>query len=419
MAQKSEFRVAHAYRYDQTNALRWIFSHLWRHRGYFLLSIGLYIVSYISFSLRSGVLIGTAAAEIIAPSGANGLLLVGIAVLVLTLVDGLGQLFASLSIETLAQRLEHNSREELYVSLLGKSQTFHDRQRVGDIMARATDDMQQMNLMINPGVTFIFDTVMGIIVPLTFLAAIRVELLLVPMLFVITYIVTVRQYARRLNPIVGTQREKFGVMNASLEETISGIEIVKASARESFERDKFRFNAREFRKYFVQQGYTEAGYLPLLLYGIALALTFLHGILLYGQGIITIPDIIAVMALMGVLRFPVFISIFSFSLISIGLASAQRILKIISEETELDENPKGYAEPIRGKITFENVSFGFEEDGLLENISFTVQPGETVAIVGMTGSGKSTLTELINRTYDVTTGRILIDDVDVRDWNLT
>ncbi|MDX2161023.1 MAG: ATP-binding cassette domain-containing protein [bacterium] len=126
-----------------------------------------------------------------------------------------------------------------------------------------------------------------------------------------------------------------------------------------------------------------------------------------------------VMGLMYVLRFPVFISIFSFSLISIGIASAQRILKIIKEETDLDENAAGHSATIQGRIVFDNVSFGFEDDGLLENISFTVEPGETVAIVGMTGSGKSTLTELINRTYDVTSGRILIDDVDVRDWNLT
>lgn len=419
MVQKSEFRVVDAYHYSHAGPIRWIASHVWRHKGFLLLGLSLYGISYVSFSLSRGVLIGKAADEIINPSGANGLLYVGLAILGLLLLDGASQLIASLSIETVAQRLEHDSREELYGSLLGKSQTFHDRQRVGDIMARATDDMQQLNMMVNPGFSFILDTVLGIAVPMTFLASIRIELLLVPVLFVLSYIVTVRAYARRLNPIVESQREKFGIMNAALEETISGIEIVKASAREAFERDKFRRNAREFRKYFVLQGYTEAGYLPLLFYGIALALTFLHGTLLYRQGIIGIADIISVMALMGVLRFPVFISIFSFSLMSIGRASAERILGIIKQETELDENAQGYSAPIVGKIEFQDVSFGFEEDGLLENISFTVEPGTTVAIVGMTGSGKSTLTELINRTYDVSTGRILIDGVDVRDWNLT
>lgn len=419
MAQKSEFRVENAYHYNHHSAVRWILSHLWRHKVFFIIGLTLYIVSYISFSYSRGILIGQAAEEIINPSGTNTLLMIGLAVLFLIMMDGVSNLIGTLSAETLAQRLEHDSREELYASLLGKSQTFHDRQRVGDIMARATDDMQQLNLMINPGMTFIFDTVFGVLVPLTFLASIRVELLLVPLLFLASYIVTVRQYSRRLNPIVESQREKFGVMNAGLEETISGIEIVKASAREAFERDKFRGNARDYRRYFVQQGYTEAGYLPLLLYGIALGVTFLHGTLLYKGGIITIPDIIAVMGLMWVLRFPIFISIFSFSLVSIGIASAERILKIIAEETDLDENVSGYSGEIKGQIVFDHVSFGFEDDGLLEDLTFDVSAGETVAIVGMTGSGKSTLTELINRTYDADQGRILIDGVDVREWNLS
>jgi ATP-binding cassette subfamily B protein len=121
---------------------------------------------------------------------------------------------------------------------------------------------------------------------------------------------------------------------------------------------------------------------------------------------------------MAAMRFPIFVSIFAFSLVQLGLSSAERILKIINEETELDENESGYAAPMRGDIVFDNVSFGYDDGTVLENISFHVKPGETVAIVGQTGSGKSTLTSLINRIYDVRDGRILIDDVDVRDWNI-
>ncbi len=415
---KREFTVENAYVYNHSGAVRWLISHIWRHKLFMLASFGLFMSAYFSFSYARGILIGQAADEILNPTAENALLLISLGVLAFLVIDAVSSLLASLSIETLAQKLEHDAREELYISLLAKSQTFHDRQRVGDIMARATDDMKQLNMMINPGILFIFDTVFGIVVPLTFIGSVRLELTLVPILFIATYIITVRQYARRLNPVIETQREKFGIMNAGLEETISGIEIVKASARESFERDKFRTNARAFRKYFVKQGVTEAGYLPILLYGIALGLTFLHGLILYRQNIVSVPDIIVVMSLMTILRFPVFISLFSMSLIQGGIACAGRILNIIRAETDLDENADGHAAPIQGKIEFDNVSFGFEDGGLLENISFTVNPGETVAIVGMTGSGKSTLTELINRTYDVTEGRILIDGVDVREWSM-
>ncbi len=423
MSINSEFTVAHAYTYNRTSAVRWLISHIWRYRWLFILAFCLFIVAYSTFTYTRSILIGEAADVILNssqyPDAGQALLVIGGSVLLLLVADGLSSLIASLSIETLAQRLERDAREELYISLLGKSQTFHDRQRVGDIMARATDDVRQMNGMINPGFLFIFDMVLGIVVPLTILATIRAELLLVPLLFVVSYYITGRRYARRLNPVVEAQREKFGAMNAGLEESISGIEVVKASAQEAFERQKFRHNAREYRKWFVKQGYTEAGYLPLLLYGIALGFTFLHSLYLYQQGIVTLPDIIAVMGLMGVLRFPVFISMFSLSLIQLGVASARRILTVINEETELDENTDGYTNPIEGRIEFKHVSFGYEDGIVLDDVSFTIEPGETVAIIGQTGSGKSTLTELINRTYDVTGGEILIDGIDVREWNLT
>lgn len=285
-------------------------------------------------------------------------------------------------------------------------------------MARATEDMTGLSDMVIPGFIFIFDSCIGIVMPLLFIASIKVDLLLVPLVFLVIYVFVVRNYVRRLNPVIARQRDQFGVMNAGLEESISGIEIVKASAQEAFERLKFRQNARQFKDYFVQQGRIESRYLPLLMYGIAFGLMFLHCMSLYRQDELSIANIIAVMGLFGVWRFPVFISIFSWSLMENGLNSARRILTIINAETDLDENATGYAGELRGEITFEAVSFGYEDGMVLEDISFHIKPGQTVAIVGQTGSGKSTLTELVNRTYDATAGRILIDGVDVRDWNL-
>jgi ATP-binding cassette subfamily B protein len=418
MNQRGEFTVSDAYQYNRSSPVRWILSHIWRYKFLFLMTCALYSVAWFSYSYAR-VLIGQAAEEIMNPSGPNGLVMIGLGVLFILILDSVSALGGSLSIATISLRLERDARQELYISLLGKSQTFHDRQRVGDIMARATDDMTQMNGMINPGVLFIAETVLGLSVPLLWLAAIRLELLLVPLVFIGIYIFTVRRYARRLNPVVGNQRMAFGTMNAALEETISGIEVVKASAQEGFERKKFRENARKYRDYFAQQGRVEATYLPTFFYAFALGASFLHCMILYGQGALTIPEIISVMALVSIMRFPIFISIFSFSLVQLGIASAQRILNIINAEADMDENVDGYDKPIEGDIVFENVSFGYEDGMVLENISFHVKPGETVAIVGQTGSGKSTLTELINRTYDVTGGRILIDGVDVREWSLS
>jgi len=312
-----------------------------------------------------------------------------------------------------------DAREELYTSLLSKSQAFHDRQRVGDIMARATDDVGLLSDMIVPGASLIFETGLAILIPLTYIASIRFELLLVPVLFIVVYVFAVRAYTRELQPVTERQRDEYGKMNAGLEETVSGIEIVKASAQEDAERRKFERAARVNRDAFVAQGRIEARYLPLLLYAVAVGLTFLHALLAHQQGRATFGDIVGVMGEMNVLRFPTFISIWSFSIVQAGLASSNRILRIIRAETDLDENPAGYSAPMRGDLTLEHVTFGYADRPLLARISFRIEAGQTVAIVGQTGSGKSTLTHLINRTYDVRQGRVLIDGVDVRAWNLT
>jgi ATP-binding cassette subfamily B protein len=124
------------------------------------------------------------------------------------------------------------------------------------------------------------------------------------------------------------------------------------------------------------------------------------------------------MGLMGVFRFVTFISIFSFNLIQLGLASSERILHVIKTETELDQNEAGVAQLIQGEVVFENVSFNYNSTPVLKNISFKVKPGQTVAIVGQTGSGKTTLTRLINRIFDTDSGQVCIDGLDVRDWNM-
>ncbi len=125
-----------------------------------------------------------------------------------------------------------------------------------------------------------------------------------------------------------------------------------------------------------------------------------HSLILWRKGVISLGQVIAFMGLFGTFRFSTFISLFSFNLVQIGIASAGRILEFINYRSEMDQNRSGHSARIDGRVEFRNVSF-------------TVEPGQTVAIVGQTGSGKSTLTRLINRIFDAQDGSVLVDGVDV------
>jgi ATP-binding cassette subfamily B protein len=188
--------------------------------------------------------------------------------------------------------------------------------------------------------------------------------------------------------------------------------------QEHYEWDKFTKNARRYCDLFVQQGEIQALYWPLLAFSVAWAGGFLHALLVWRAGGITLGQVVAFMGLLGTFQFATFISLFSFNLVQMGVAGAKRILETINTETDLDENPTGIAQPMRGEVTFENVSFSYDGAPVLKNISFTAGMGETVAIVGQTGSGKTTLTRLINRIFDVQSGQVLVDGADVRDWSL-
>jgi len=416
---KREFTITNEYQYNHSSPVRWIVSHVLRYKRYIASFMLASIVTNILYAFVP-LLTGMAFNAVLQGAGSQ---LVRFAVLILAVVvvGGVIDLTARLSSEILGKRLATDARDELYLNLLGKSQTFHNRQRVGDIMARAANDMARLSDMIVPGFDSIIDSFTSLIIVITFIGFLKPQLLLAPLLYTVVFVIALRAYSRQLQPVSGELRNQFGKMNAVLTETVSGIEVVKATAQEKQEQNKFEKNARRYRDFFIQDGEIQARYLPPLLLMIALAGAFLHGLYLVTHGQLSIGNLVAYMGLMAVIRFPTFISIWSFNLVQLGIAGAGRILKILKEETQLDENVDGYSGKMgemRGEIVFDNVTFSYGSTPVLKHISFRAEPGQTVAIVGQTGAGKSTLTKLVNRIYDVDEGRILIDGIDVREWSL-
>jgi ATP-binding cassette subfamily B protein len=321
--------------------------------------------------------------------------------------------------EWLGQLFERNIREELYVSLLGKSMTFHSLQPVGDTMARATNDVHEINMMFSPGLNLVIGASMFLLAPLVASYGVHPALIATPLAFTLIYFVMIWQYLHELAPITKEERASFGQLNSRLTEAIDGIETVKGMAREKEEVQRFESNAHRFRDAFVHQGNVEARFLPLLLLAVANGTALWHSLTLMQQGVLQLGDVIAYFGLIQLFGFPVFTSLFAYSQVSRGMASAARILELINRETDLDQNVAGSRAEMKGRIEFRDVNFAYEEgDDALSDISFYVEPGHTLAIVGQTGVGKTTLAKLVNRTYDVTKGEVLVDGVDVREWNL-
>ncbi|MDQ6747244.1 MAG: ABC transporter ATP-binding protein/permease, partial [Candidatus Dormibacteraeota bacterium] len=430
---RREFTLAGEYAYDRRSPWRWVISHMWRYPGLpalFLLT-GLAMAGTESLA---AVLVGRAFDTAVSGAGIEALFMAALLVAVTFLVYSASDIINTISSRVLAQRVERDARDEVYLSLLGKSQTFHGRQRVGDLMARVTNDVQQTSQLVSPGLGYIIESILSLVVPLIAIATLRLDLLLVPLLFLVAVAGALRRYNTQLRPVAGALRERFGVLNAGLAEAIAGIEVVKGFAQEGAEGRRFSRDARAYRDAFAREGDVEARALPLLVHGVAVGLAFGHALVLFLHGGLSVGQVITYMALLNNLRSPMDFLLTMFSVVQQSIASARRVLTLIKTETELDENAAGLAQRIAGEITFAGVSFGYDyglaaplpdEPGtpapgglVLKDISFTARPGETIAIVGQTGAGKTTLSRLVNRTFDPAAGRVYIDGVDVRDWSL-
>ncbi|QRN83750.1 ABC transporter ATP-binding protein [Chloroflexota bacterium] len=415
----SEFSFKTKYKTNRNSAGLWISSHAIHQWPWIIMAL----IGAISNAALAGVVpiyIGKAFNEVI--KGSPSLAIIGRYALIIGLsqvLRGFLQFTRNFGFEIIAQKIERVVRQELYVNLLGKSMTFHNLQSVGDLMARATNDVREVNYMFSPGFNLVIGSLNFLFIPLFVGPSYNPALIVAPTFFIVLYVLALWHYLRILNPVTNTVRQNFGQLNSRLAEAIDGVEIVKGSAQEDAEINRFRDNAIAYRDASVFQGDIESRFLPMLLLGITMALGLGHALYLLQQGAINIGDVISYFGTLSLLGFPTFTSLFAYSQISLGFAGARRILQLMNTENKLDQNVTGYDKPITGEITFDHVSFGYnDEETCLEKINIKITPGQTVAIVGQTGSGKTSLVKLINRTFDVRSGSVKVDGVDVRDWYL-
>lgn len=426
-----EFAIQQSWQADHRGPARWVFSYALRYKfsiaGVFIGALG-----NAALAATQPMLVGQAFEALSKPNPVFSV--VGKTALLITvtqLVRGLLlQLLRNICSETLGQRLERDIRIELYLSLIGKSMGFHDSHPSGDLMARATNDVREINFMFNPGINLVIGSANFIFMPLFIAPTMHPQLIITPLVYLIAYGIVVSNYLRRLRPAAEAVRHEFGAMNTRLAEAIEGVETVKGAAQEQYEIGRFGKTLGGWRDAFLWQSNIEARFLPLLMLGLLQAAGLLHSLLLLQAGQLEMGQVIAFNGLLLLFGFPTWAGQFAYSRVASGLASARRLLEVINAKTDLDQNAGGHTGKLRGALTFENVTFYYKTQAMgesvkqqnsnpaLQEISFEVKPGQTVAIVGQTGSGKSSIAKLINRIYDVDQGRVLIDGIDARDWNL-
>jgi len=405
----------------QKSTRSWILSHIF-HGSNKIFVITVLFTTILTSNLNSitYVLLGNAITDFLLGKSSS-LIYYTIIILLLSIGSPILRMASFALREIIAHRMERDCRREFYTNLLGKSQSFHEQQQIGDLMARVTNDVRMLNFLISPAISLIFESFTALVIPLIYIILFYpFQLIVAPLVFSVLFIISLRSYVKKLAPISGMLRGYFGMMNTTLNETLTGIEVVKATVQETGELEKYVLTASGYRDAFIEQGKVQAKYIPFLLLALTITFGLTHAIILNLLLLMSIGQIIGYLGLLRQLRFPTQISIFVFATARVAVTSAERLLELMNRETEIDENVDGITKQLEGRIRFDKVSFSYpgSKKQVLKNINFEVKPGQTIAIVGTTGSGKTTLTKLISRLYDVDEGRILIDNIDIREYAL-
>lgn len=411
-----EFIAEHTYRTDRSSTNAWVRSHLGRSAplvvGFFVLALASNVCAAL-LPLVMGWAFSSVWQAQMGLLGWSALLLGALAIL-----QGSLEVSAHYLAELVGQRFARDARAELYQSLLNKSLAFHRKLQVGEVMARVSNDMLLMTSMVAPAFDFIFLSLSNLLIMLLFIGALDPLLLPVPLLYTAALALAIRSYSRRLHPVAMNRGLAFGQIDRTLNEAIAGIEVVKATAQEPQEMEKFLQHVGRSRDLALAQARIQGRFLPNLLFGVALALALLQSVFLVSQHLLTLGNMIAFLGLMIGLRSLTSFSYWTFAVMQGGMAGAKRVLNLILAPGELVVSAQGHRGEMRGDLVFEAVSFGYTGTPVLRDISFHARAGETVAIVGQIGAGKSSLTGLVNRLYDVCAGRILLDGIDIRQWDL-
>ncbi len=330
------------------------------------------------------------------------------------------QVVLGIMVTIVTQKVIKQIQIETYISLQEQDLMFFDKQATGQIMSRVTNDSQELSDMLNVVTQFVSNLLI-IVTVLGWMFIVNWRLTLVTLImapFVFLVALTFRRITRRTT---GDWRAAIGAVNASFQESVSGISIAKAFGREEKSKEEFKVINDDTFKYAKKRAFAVMGVFPLM-DGISTLGVF--GITLYGSSLIfgnlaTASTILLFLLLLNRFLYPLVRVASQFSTIQSGFAAMERIFSIVDAEIKISNPESPVIKKLKGHISFEEVHQQYEEGvPVLRDINLDIKAGESIAVVGHTGAGKTTIASLLMRFYDINKGSIKIDDVDIREYDL-
>lgn len=383
--------------------------------------LGIALVLLVSvFNLVNPYLSGIIVDKVIIHGDKKALIPLLLIMIAVTLVKSLVRYSYQMNFELISQNVIFNLRENIYSRLQELDFDFYNQNRTGDIMARMTGDMDAVRHFLAWVVYMVLENSTIFIFAVCFMAYINLKFTLV--LIAITPVIGYFAY-KMTKDVRGTFsaiREQFAKLNSVVQENISGNRVVKAFAREDYEIHKFSKENNAYRQRNIESAVIWEKYLPMLdsLAGMLSVVMILAGGIMVINKSLSLSNLIVFNGLIWALNNPMRMAGWLINDIQRFAASADKIKGLLETETKIKTVNSPVVDRMKGLIQFNNVSFGYEDEEVLKNVSFEARPGQTIGILGPTGSGKSTLVNLICRFYDVSEGEILIDGVNVKEWDV-
>ncbi|MCE2499356.1 MAG: ABC transporter ATP-binding protein [Dehalococcoidia bacterium] len=352
----------------------------------------------------------------------GSVLLLGLGILGVSLARGFCDFARTYTTESLSQMVSFDCRNLLYDKLQNVSFAFHDKEHTGDLMSRATADVEAMRRFVNMGMIRSLDVVIRVIAIPIVLFVLHWELALVSMIFVPAIILRSSFVMRALRRKWLHVQEVMGESVTVLQENLAGMHVVKAFASENYEREKYNRKAEELRTEYYDaermQG-TNSAWMTLY-FTFALGLILWLGGWLLVRGELSLGDLAKFFLYLNQLTFPIRASAQVINTFSRAISSGQRLFNVLDAVSPVSERPNAVEMGrANGHVRFEKVAFSYEDRSpALRRVDLDAKPGQVTAILGAPGSGKTTVVNLLPRFYDVTGGQITIDGDDIRDFTL-